>query len=278
MDILSRTFESLVVTLREGVEAALVIGGLLAYLRRTGREAYTRYVLFGLGAAVLASLLAAFFVQRYGLDPENPVVQGTVMFVAAGLVTSLIVWMWRTGRGVRRRLEHRLDTLVGEASTTAIQQRAALGVFAFAFFMVFREGVETVLFLAALSGTVGGSALYNALGGGTGLLLATLFGILLVRGSLHINLRRFFNVTGIVLLILVAKLVAGGLHEFFEAGTLPSSPFWEEVVEVFTHKTTSLLILGLLIALPALCVAWDWCKRASLAEPPLPPQPNGAGT
>jgi len=278
MDILSRTFESLVVTLREGVEAALVIGGLLAYLRRTGREAYTRYVLFGLGAAVLASLLAAFFVQRYGLDPENPVVQGTVMFVAAGLVTSLIVWMWRTGRGVRRRLEHRLDTLVGEASTTAIQQRAALGVFAFAFFMVFREGVETVLFLAALSGTVGGSALYNALGGGTGLLLATLFGILLVRGSLHINLRRFFNVTGIVLLILVAKLVAGGLHEFFEAGTLPSSPFWEEVVEIFTHKTTSLLILGLLIALPALCVAWDWCKRASLAEPPLPPQPNGAGT
>jgi high-affinity iron transporter len=278
MDILSRLLESGIVTLREGVEAALVIGVLLAYLRRTGRRLYRRYVLYGLGTSVVASLLGAVLVHRYGLDAENPAVEGALMFVAAGLVTSLIVWMWRTGRSVRRRLEHRLDTLVGEASTTAIQQRAALGVFAFAFFMVFREGVETVLFLAALSGTVGGSALYNALGGGTGLLLATLFGILLVRGSLHINLRRFFNVTGIVLLILVAKLVAGGLHEFFEAGTLPSSPFWEEVVEVFTHKTTSLLILGLLIALPALCVAWDWCKRASLAEPPLPPQPNGAGT
>jgi len=278
MDILSRTFESLVVTLREGVEAALVIGGLLAYLRRTGREAYTRYVLFGLGAAVLASLLAAFFVQRYGLDPENPVVEGTVMFVAAGLVTSLIVWMWRTGRSVRRRLEHRLDGLVGQAATTTVKCRAALGVFAFAFFMMLREGVETVLFLAALSGTVGGSPFSNALGGGLGLLLAVLFGVLLVQGNLYINLRRFFGVTGIVLLILVVKLITGGLHEFFEAGTLPSSPFWEEVVEVFTHKTTSLLILGLLIALPALCVAWDWCKRASLAEPPLPPRPNGAGT
>jgi FTR1 family protein len=141
--------------------------------------------------------------------------------------------------------------------------------------MVFREGVETVLFLAALSGTVGGSALYNALGGGTGLLLATLFGILLVRGSLHINLRRFFNVTGIVLLILVAKLIAGGVHEFLEVSILPASPFLEQAVELLTGKTTSLLILGLLITLPAVCMAWDWWKRTS-AEVSLPPQPNGA--
>jgi FTR1 family protein len=277
MDILSRMFESVVITLREGVEVALVIGVLLAYLRRTGREAYSRYVLLGLGAAVLASLLGAVLIHRYGLDPDNPAMEGSVMFVAAGLVASLVIWMWRTGRSVRRRLEQRLDTLVGEASTTAIQQRAALGVFAFAFFMVFREGVETVLFLAALSGTVGGSALYNALGGGTGLLLAALFGILLVRGSLHINLRRFFGVTGIVLLILVAKLIAGGLHEFFEAGILPASHAIEEAVELLTGKTTSLLILGLLIGLPALCLLWDWWRRTSLAESSLPPQPNGAG-
>jgi high-affinity iron transporter len=278
MDILSRMFESVVVTLREGVEVALVIAVLLTYLRRTGRAAYARYVLLGLGAAVLASLLGAVLIHRYGLDPENPAVEGSVMFVAAGLVASLVVWMWRTGRSVRRRLEHRLDTLVGEAAATTAEYRAALGVFAFAFFMVFREGVETVLFLAALSGTAAGSPLYNAVGGGIGLLLATLFGILLVRGSLHINLRRFFSVTGIVLLILVAKLIAGGLHEFFEAGILPASHAIEEAVELLTGKTTSLLILGLLIALPALCLLWDWWRRASLAESSLPPQPNGAGT
>lgn len=277
MDILSRMFEGVVITLREGVEVALVIGVLLTYLRRTGRETYNRYVLLGLGAAALASLLGALIIQRYGLDPDKPVVEGSVMFVAAGLATFLLVWMWRTGRGVRRRLEHRLDTLVGQAGTTTIQHRATLGVFAFAFFMVFREGVETVLFLAALSGTVGGSALYNVLGGGTGLLLATLFGILLVRGSLHINLRRFFNVTGVVLLILVAKLTAGGFHELFEAGVLPASHAIEEAVELLTGKTTSLLILGLLIGLPALCLLWDWWRRTS-AESSLPPQPNGAGT
>lgn len=278
MDILSQMFESIVVTLREGVEVALVIGVLLTYLRRTGREAYSRYALLGLGTAVLASLLGALIIQRYGIDPDNPAVEGSVMFVAAGLVTSLLIWMWQTGRSVRRRLEHRLDTLVGEASTTTIQQRAALGVFAFAFFMVLREGIETVLFLAALSGTVGGSPLYNALGGGLGLLLASLFGVLLVRGSLHINLRRFFNVTGIVLLILVAKLIAGGLHEFLEAGILPGSPYLEEAVEVLTHQITSLVILGLLIALPAACLLWEWWQRTALAAPSLPEQPNGAGS
>jgi FTR1 family protein len=274
MDILSQMFESVVITLREGVEVALVIGVLLAYLRRTGRETYNRYVLLGLGAATLASLLGALIIQRYGLDPDKPVIEGSVMFVAAGLVVSLVIWMWRTGRSVKRRLEQRLDSLVGQAASTTMEYRAALGVFAFAFFMVLREGVETVLFLAALSRTVGGSALYNALGGGTGLLLATLFGILLVRGSLHLNLRRFFNVTGLVLLILVAKLVAGGLHEFLEVGILPASPWLEEVVEIFTQRTVSLLILGLLIGLPAACMAWDWWKRTS-AEVSLPPQPNG---
>ena len=110
---------------------------------------------------------------------------------------------------------------------------------------------------------------------GAGLLRATFFGILLVRGSLHVNLRRFFNVTGLVLLILVTKLIAGGVQEFLEDGILPALPWLEETVEIFTHKATSLLILGLLIALPALCALWDWWKRTSVELSP-PPQPNGA--
>ena len=71
-------------------------------------------------------MLTALIIQRFGLDPDNPALEGIVMFVAAGLVTSLLLWMWRTGRSVKRRLEHRLDTLVGDASTTTIQHRAAL--------------------------------------------------------------------------------------------------------------------------------------------------------
>jgi len=79
------------------------------------------------------------------------------MFVAAGLVTSLIVWMWRTGRSVRRRLEHRLDTLVGQATTTTVENRAALGIFGLSFFMMLREGVEMVLPLAARADCGGAS-------------------------------------------------------------------------------------------------------------------------
>ena len=125
MDVLGRMFEATIVTLREGIEVALVVGVLLAYLRRTGREAYTRSVFLGLGAAILMSLLGAVLIQRYGLDPDNPVVEGSVMFVAAALVTSLVIWMWRTGRSVRRRLEHRLDTLVGQAEASTLGYRAA---------------------------------------------------------------------------------------------------------------------------------------------------------
>src|SRR5574341_179067 len=243
MDILTKVLEATVVTLREGIEAALVVGIFLASLRKSGRAVLSRYVLWGLGVAVLASLGGAVLIQRYGLDPENEVLEGTVMFLAAGLVGSLVVWMWRTGRSVRQRLEERLDTLVGPAEAGTVGSRAALGVFAFAFLVVLREGVETVLFLAALSGTIGGSPLYNALGGGLGLLLAILFGFLLVQGSVRINLHRFFGVTGVVLLILVGKLIAGGFHEFFEVGLIPSSPFWLEVVGLFTRETTSFLVL-----------------------------------
>lgn len=273
MDTLSKMLEAMVITLREGIEAALVVGILLAYLRKTGREALIRYVLLGLGAAILASLVSAVLIQHYGLDQENEVLEGTVMFVAAALVGSLVVWMWRAGRSIRRRLEERLDALTGNVGTLTVGSRAALGVFVFAFLMVLREGVETVLFLAAISGTIGANPLYNALGGGLGLLLAILFGYLLVQGSLRINLHRLFGITGVVLLILVAKLIAGGFHDFFEVGLIPSSPFWLEVVGLFTRETTSLLVLILLIALPGVYLAWDGWR---MPPPEQAPQATAA--
>lgn len=277
MNHISAALESFIVVLREGIEVALVIGVLLAYLNRTGRRAYGRYVLLGLVAAALVSLALAAGVQRYGLDAETPVVEGSLMFVAAALVASLVVWLWRTSRTIRRRLEQRLDALTTAADTASPDVRAALGVFAFACLMVLREGVETVLFLTALSGTPGGSGLSTLGGSGLGLVLATLFGVLLVRGSIRINLRRFFGITGLVLLVLVAKLVAGGLHEFFEAGVLVSTPFWEEIVEVVASKAASFVVLALLIVAPLGSLAWEWWKAAPAALPARE-QPNGAHT
>lgn len=271
----SAVLESFVVALREGIEVSLVIGMLLAYLNRTGRRTYGRFVLFGLGAAVLASLGIAAAVQRYGLDAENPVMEGSLMFVAAALVASLVAWMWRTGGTIRRRLEQRLDTLMTTTGTEAPGLRAALGVFAFAFLMVLREGVETVLFLTALSATQGGSALTTLSGGGFGLSLAILFGVLLVRGSVRVTLRRFFGVTSLALLILVVKLVAGGLHEFFEAGVLASVPVWEDIVEVIASTAASFVVLALLIVAPLGSLAWEWWK-ATPTPLTAPGQPNGA--
>jgi len=272
---ISAILESFVVSLREGIEVALVIGMLLAYLNRTGRRKYGRSVLFGLGAAVLVSLGMAAAVQRYGLDAQSPVVEGSLMFVAAALVTSLVIWMWRTGRSMRHRLERRLDTLMGNVETAALDSRSAVGVFAFAFLMVLREGVETVLFLAALSVAPGGSVLTTLGGSGLGLLLALLFGVLIVRGSVRIDLRRFFWVTGLVLVVLVAKLVAGGLHEFFEAGALAGTPFWEQFVEAIASKAASSVVLALLIVVPLGSLAWEW-RKAAPAPVPMPEQPNGA--
>ena len=257
MDLLVKMLEAMVVTLREGVEAALVVGIVLAYLRKTERGHLSRYVYRGLWAAVLVSILGALVVQQFGLDPENEVLEGSLMLLAAGLVGSLLVWMWRAGKTLRQRMETRL----GAVSSG----RSGQGLFLFTFFMVLREGIETVLFLFALSATVGANPMYNALGGGVGLLLAFLFGSLLVKGSVRLNLKKFFTATGVVLALLVLKLVANGLHEFFEVGLLPSSEATLAIVGFLTKESTSVVILAALIAIPALLLLQEaWAKPLPL--------------
>jgi len=268
MEFVSHILEGLVVSLREGIEVALVVGILLAYLARTGRAAYRVYVLLGLGAALLASLGLAVLVRRLGVDTDSPLVEGTLMLVAAGLVTSLLVWMWRAGRHMRRRLEERLDSLVGSEPLDQVRWAAATGVFAFAFVMILREGVETVLFLLALASAGNASPLATGVGAAGGLALAFLYGLFLAQSPVRQHLTQFFRVTGVVLAVLVAKLVAGGLHEFFEAGLLPSSPLLEDVVEVLTHKTVSWGILILLVAAPLLFTLWP--RRSSSPAPVHP--------
>lgn len=263
MEVLSKALEAMVVTLREGVEAALVVGIVLAYLRKTGKGHLSSRVFRGLWAAVLVSLLGAAAIQWFGLDPENEVLEGAVMWVAAGLVGSLLVWMWRTGRTLKQRMETRLSAVTSGGT--------GFGLFLFTFFMVLREGVETVLFLFALSVAVGANAMYNVVGGSLGLLLAALFGVLLVKGSVRIDLKRFFAATGLVLALLVVKLFANGLHEFFEAGLLPSTPALLGVVGFLTQESASVFILAALIALPALTMLWEAWRRAPEPSGPLTP-------
>ena len=258
--------EALIITLREGIEAALVVGVILAYLAKTGRLALRRYVYQGLAAAIVGSLGLAAFFQVKGFDPENEYLEGALLTVGGLFVASMVVWVWRTSRDLRRRMETRLETLV----TGTSGRGPGLGLFLFTFFMVFREGAETVLFLMAA--TLGRFDLLTLTGGALGVGLAVLFAVLLVRGSLRINLGRFFTVTTVVLLVLAAKLLAGGIHEFAEVGALPMSAGVMQALGYFVRDKSSTIVLMALLALPLLLVLWD-----SGAQTPAPAETaNGA--
>jgi high-affinity iron transporter len=204
-------FQSLVVSLREGVEAALVVGIVLGYLRKTGRESANRFVYWGVLGAAAASLVAAYFVRR--LQVSEDAYEGWLMLVGSLFVASMVIWMWRTGKRMKQDIEERLSNLsVGGA---------AWGVFLFVFLMVFREGIETVLFLAAVS--LRTTELANLMGACAGLALAIALGIAFFKGSLRVNLRKFFSVTTLVLLVVALQLFVTGVHELSESGALPSS-------------------------------------------------------
>jgi high-affinity iron transporter len=208
-------FQSLVVSLREGVEAGLIVGIVLGYLRKTGRESASRFVYWGVLAAVVASLAAAYVVHR--LQVGEDAYEGWLMLTGSVFVASMVIWMWRTGRRMKQDIEDKLSTLAGTP-----ERGAAWGLFLFVFLMVFREGIETVLFLAAVS--LRTTELANFLGGLAGLVLAVALGVAFFKGSLKVNLRKFFSVTTLVLLVVALQLFIAGVHELSESRVLPSSP------------------------------------------------------
>jgi FTR1 family protein len=208
-------FQSLVITLREGVEAALIVGIVLSYLAKTGRRAWNRYAWWGLAAAVASSLAGAYLLHRFEISEDA--YEGWLMLVGAVFVASMVYWMWRTGKHLRREIESRLAQFSHSPS-----RAAAWGVFLFVFLMVFREGAETVLFLAAVS--LRTSDLANFLGGMLGLALAVGLGVAFFKGSVKVDLRKFFTVTTLVLFVVAAQLFVSGVHELSEAQVLPSGP------------------------------------------------------
>jgi FTR1 family protein len=206
-------FQSFVITLREGVEAALIIGIVLGHLRRSGRAAWAGVVYWGLAAALLASLAGGYVLSRVEVNQEA--FEGWLMLAGAVFVASMALWMWRTGKHLKRQIESKLQQLAAAPSRTA-----AVGLFTFVFLMVFREGVETGLFLGAVSLRTG--ELLNFVGGVLGLAVAVGLGVAFLKGSVKVDLRRFFAVTTLVLLVIAAQLLVSGIHELSEAQILPS--------------------------------------------------------
>lgn len=207
-------FQSLVITLREGVEGTLIVGIVLAYLAKTGRLSWSRIVWGGVAAAVAASLAAAYLVRRWEVGEDA--YEGWLMLAGSVFVATMVYWMWKTGKHMKKEIEARLSGLAVQPT-----RAAALGLFLFVFLMVFREGIETVLMLAAVS--FRSTDLLDFIGGVTGLGLAIGLGVAFFKGSIKVDLRKFFTVTTMVLAMVSVQLLITGVHELSEARVLPSS-------------------------------------------------------
>jgi len=220
-------FESLIITLREGIEAALIVGIVMVYLKKINRADLTKYVLAGVVTAIgLSAALAALF-QRIAINEEA--YEGIVMLVAAVFVGSFMIWMHHHAQQLKPGIQTKVDRLLANQSSRVAPlsfynklKEGGVGLFAFATIMVLREGVETVLFLGAISLTT--TALWSFIGGILGLVMATIFAVFFIKGSVRVDLPRFFRVTNIVLLIFIVQLLINAYHELSEAGILPTTP------------------------------------------------------
>ncbi|MFN8444140.1 MAG: iron uptake transporter permease EfeU [Caldilineaceae bacterium] len=204
------------IAFREGLEAALIISIVLGYLRKTGRLSQSRFAWFGVAAAVIMSILVALIIQWVGAELEGPaeqIFEGTTMLVAVGLLTWMIFWMRAQARSLKSSLEHEVDA--------ALSTGQRWGLFTVTFTSVFREGVETALFLSAAAFATDGPT--TVIGTVIGLVIAAIVGYLLYASTVRLNLRQFFNVTSLLLLIFAAGLFARGIHEFQEAGLIFTS-------------------------------------------------------
>jgi high-affinity iron transporter len=246
--------QAFVITLREGVEAALIVGIVFAYLNKIGRSDLKRTVLQAVGAAVAASVAVAAILARTQFNEDF--FEGIIMLVAAFFVVSMIWFMQRTARALKGKIEERVGSLASSGSRT--------GLFLFVFLMVLREGVETVLILSAVS--LNSGDLMSFFGTLAGVTLAVVFGVMFVKGSVRINLPRFFRVTSVILYFVAFQLLVSGLHELSEFGILPSSRTEMRIIGPIVSNEVFFFVT--ILALAALMILFEYRKRMSPAALP----------
>jgi FTR1 family protein len=205
---------ALLVALREGVEASLVVGIILVYLSRTGRRQLARFVWYGVAAAAALSLAVAVALERWRISEDG--FEGLMLLIAAVFVVTMIVWMNRVARHLKKEIEAKVEAYAEKAGSAA-----GWGIFLFVFLMVLREGAELAIILRAVE--LSSEGLQTWIGTIVGIGVAVAVGLFFFKGTLRVPLHRFFAATSVILMLVAFQLALTGLHELSEARWLPSS-------------------------------------------------------
>jgi len=233
-------FNALMIVFREGFEAFLTVAIIMAYLRKTDRDWLRPAVYAGIGVSVIASFALGWLLQSV----NQPLWEGVLGLVAAVLVATFVIHMWRTAPRMKREMETSLDRY----SSPASRFLAVAGVFAFTLLMVTREGMETALMLIQVRN---GRFIIGSL---LGILAAAAMSWAWAHFGHRINVRRFFQVTGLFLLLFTVQIIFYSIHEFSEAELLPNNEAIHLATEPFSPvglygKWFSVLMVGV-------CAAW----------------------
>src|SRR3984885_6249601 len=252
---------ALLLALREGVEAALVVGIVLVYLNRTGRRALTAYVWAGVILATVASIAAAVLLQRWHVSEDG--FEGLLMLAAGVLVVTMIVWMNHVARHLKKHIEQQVETYA-RRSTRA----AGWGIGFFVFLMVVGEGGDLFLILRAVELSSAGVQVW--IGTGLGIAIAVAVGLFFFQGTLRIPLHRFFAATSAILMVVAFQLCLTGVHELSEAMWIPSSKTEMSTIGPIVRNEVFFFIV--ILGAAALVVLREWfsAKKPAAAEPANP--------
>jgi high-affinity iron transporter len=242
------------IALREGVEASLVVGIILVYLSRTGRTHLARFAWYGVAAATALSLAVAIALERWRISEDG--FEGVLLLVAAFFVITMIVWMNRVARHLKKDIEQKVEQYVVRAGSAA-----GWGIFLFVFLMVVREGAELALILRAVELSTEG--LQTWIGTIVGIAAAVAVGVFFFKGTLRVPLHRFFAATSVILMLVAFQLALTGLHELSEAQWLPSSK--TEMAVIGPIVRNELFFFVFIFGAAALLVLREW-QSASLAK------------
>jgi FTR1 family protein len=235
------------ISLREGVEASLVVGIILVYLSRTGRSHLARFVWYGVAAAAALSLGVAIALERWNISEDG--FEGLMLLVASAFVITMIVWMNRVARHLKKEIEEKLEIYASKAGSAA-----GWGIFLFVFLMVVREGAELALILRAVE--MSSAGLQTWVGTIVGIGSAVAVGVFFFKGTLKVPLHRFFAVTTVILMLVAFQLAVTGLHELSEARWIPSSS--REMAVIGPIVANELFFFVFIFGAAALMILREW--------------------